>query len=149
MSDQPSVSALTAADVVDQCQQTLAHAWMVRTFVKHSDEVEQFPELMQVVRTVFDTSRALETRVSDPADYLRMLQKKLGKLRRASEQFAHDAPLASTHTNFAQAVISMRAAVADLERLLREGLAVVATPQGVTSAKTADDREYLADQEPH
>jgi hypothetical protein len=127
MSDQPSVSAPTTAAVVEQCQQALAHAWMVRTFVKHSDEAEQFPELMQVVRTVFDTSRALETRVSDPAGYLRMLQKKLGKLRRASEQFAQDAPQASTHTNFVQAVISLRAAVASLERLLQEGLAVVGT----------------------
>lgn len=114
------VSELTPSQIVDQCQQAMAHAWMVRTFVKHSDEAEQFPELMQLVRTVFDTARALETRVDDPPGYLHMLRKKVGKLRRACEQFAEDAPQASTHTNFVQAVISMRAAVASLERLLNQ-----------------------------
>jgi hypothetical protein len=112
------MSTESLAAVVEQCQQAMAHAWMVRTFVKHSDEAEQFPELMQLVRTVFDTARALETRVDDPPGYLRMLRKKVGKLRRASEQFAQDAPQASTHTNFVQAVVSMRAAVDSLSRLL-------------------------------
>lgn len=139
MSDQPSDTALSAAAVVERCQQALAHAWMVRTFVKHSEEAEQFPELMQVVRTVFDTSRALETRVGDPAGYLRMLQKKLGKLRRASEQFAHDAPQASAHTNFVQAVISLRAAVTELERLLQAGLAGVGTTAPPVSGSEATD----------
>lgn len=107
-------------DILDRCQKVLAHAWMVRTFVKHSEEVEEFPELMRLVRTVFDTSRALETKAGDPAAYLRMLEKKLGKLRNAADQFRHDAGLASTHTNFRQAVISMDACVEQLQRLLDE-----------------------------
>ena len=105
-------------EVVDECQKILAHAWMVRTFVKHSDEVEEFPELMNVVRTVFDISRALETKIDDPPGYLHMLRKKIGKLRKAAEQFRRDAPLASTHTNFQQAVISIDACVESLERWL-------------------------------
>jgi hypothetical protein len=119
---------------------------MVRTFVKHSDEAEQFPELMQLVRTVFDTARALETRVDDPPGYLRMLQKKLGKLRRASEQFAQDAPQASTHTNFVQAVISMRTAVETLERLLKKaplgapGSGTVAPESPAASPGHGDER---------
>ena len=144
MSDRSNVPAPAGADIIEQCQQALAHAWMVRTFVKHSDEVEQFPELMQLVRAVFDTARALETRVDDPAGYFRMLQKKLGKLRRASEQFAHDAPHASTHTNFAQAVVSMRAAVAALGALLPAGLAATGTP--ASPASTASSAEDETDQ---
>lgn len=96
----------------------MSHAWMVRTFVKHSPEVEDFPELMDVVRTVFDTSRALETRIDDPAGYFNMLRKKIAKLRKAAEKFRHDAPLASGHTNFKQAVESLTTCVADLEEIL-------------------------------
>src|SRR5262245_23704267 len=91
---------------VARCQDIMAHAWMVRTFVKHSPEVEDFPELMEIARAVFDTSRALETRVDDPAGYLNMLRKKIGKLRMATEKFRDDAPKASGHTNFKQAVSS-------------------------------------------
>jgi len=114
--------------VVARCQTVMAHAWMVRTFVKHSSEIEDFPELMGIVRSVFDTSRALETRVGDPAGYLAMLRKKLGKLRAAAAQFRIDAPLASSHTNFQQAVISIDACVDELARLLELGLSLTAAP---------------------
>lgn len=96
----------------------MSHAWMVRTFVKHSEEVEDFPELMQMVRTVFDTARALETRLDDPPGYLKMLRKKLGKLRAAADRFRTDAANASTHTNFEQASLSLDTCVADLAELL-------------------------------
>ncbi len=108
------------AEIVDRCQIVLAHAWMVRTFVKHSEEAEDFPDLMGVVRAVFDTARALETRVGDPRGYLRMLSKKIGKLRRAAEEFRGYAAEASTHTNFEQAVISIDACVEEFEQLLAE-----------------------------
>ncbi len=108
----------SAEEAVARCQTIMAHAWMVRTFVKHSPEVEDFPELMEIVRTVFDLSRALETRVDDPAGYLHMLKKKIGKLRQAAGKFRQDAPLASTHTNFQQAVLSMDACVVALEEIL-------------------------------
>ena len=108
----------------------MSHAWMVRTFVKHSEEVEDFPALMQIARTVFDTARALETRVDDPPAYFKMLQKKIGRLRAASDEFAVDAPEASVHMNFLQAVHSMRCAVRDLERLLAEGLAALRQDDG-------------------
>lgn len=109
-------------ELVDSCQTVLAHAWMVRTFVKHSTEVEDFPELMGIVRGVFDLSRAVETRVDDPAEYFKMLDKKLPSLRQAVEKFAIDAPLASTHTNFIQAVISIRASTEELTSLCTQGL---------------------------
>tara|TARA_B100000029_G_C17358349_1_gene881594 strand:- start:28 stop:384 length:357 start_codon:yes stop_codon:yes gene_type:complete len=108
------------AEIVDECQDMMAHAWVVRTFVKHCEEVEDFPELMGIVRAVFDTSRALETRLEDPPGYIKMLGKKIGRMRRATEQFRKDAPLASTHTNFVQAVRSIDLCVTRLETLLAE-----------------------------
>lgn len=111
----PSPEAAAAADRVER---EFAHLWMVRTFVKHSPEVEDYPELMQVVRAIFDASRAVETRRADPAAYLRMVRKKLTKLERAAEQFRHDAPLASDHTNFKMAVASLDASVRALRELL-------------------------------
>ena len=90
---------------------------MVRTFVKHSEEAEDAVELMALPRMVFDLSMALESRTGDPAAYHKMLGKKLGKLRKAAEQFAADAPGVSTHTNFAMAAASMAAVVAALAEL--------------------------------
>jgi hypothetical protein len=119
-SDVSSSSEDRLVEIVGECQDVMAHAWVVRTFVKHSEEVEDFPELMGIVRAVFDTSRALETRLEDPVGYIRMLSKKIGRMRRATEQFRRDAPLASTHTNFVQAVRSIDLCVTRLERLLAE-----------------------------
>ena len=113
-----SMTQPTQQEIVAECQRVMAHAWMVRTFVKHCEEVEDFPELMNAARVIFDTSRALETRVDDPPAYLHMLRKKIGKLRQAAEQFRADAAQASTHMNFQQAVISLEACVERLETLL-------------------------------
>lgn len=109
-----------AAEAVAQCQTIFAHAWMVRTFVKHSDEMEDFPELMQIVRAVFDTCRALEPKVPDPQAYLTTLKKKISKLRAAVMQFRVDAPVASDHENFRQAVLSMNGCLAELEAILKQ-----------------------------
>ncbi len=118
MTTESEIPRPTAAEAVARCQIVFAHAWMVRTFVKHSEVVEEFPELMQIVRTVFDTSRALESKIDDPAAYLTTLRKKIAKLRAAADQFRADAPGASDHTNFRQAVISMDGCVDELERIL-------------------------------
>ena len=109
---------MTPEQAVERCQLIFAHAWMVRTFVKHSETVEDFPELMQIVRNVFDASRALESKVSEPQEYLTTLRKKIGKLRAAADQFRTDAPVASTHTNFQQAVISMDGCIAEWDAVL-------------------------------
>lgn len=123
------------ADALTRCRTVLAHAWMVRTFVKHSPEAEDFPELMNLARTIFDVTRALETKHDDPAGYLHMLRKKLGKLRSAAEQFRHDAPLASSHTNFQQAVISIDGCVQELETIL----AAAGQPGPASQAKDEPD----------
>jgi len=108
-------------EIVRRCEQVMAHAWMVRTFIKHSDEAEDFPELMGLARIIFDLSRALETRINDPASYLKMLRKKIAKLKKASLEFEKDAPLASMHTNFQQAVCSINACCEQLQYYLDEG----------------------------
>ena len=104
---------MATAETIERCQKIMANAWMVRTFIKHCEEVEDFPELMGIVRSVFDTAMALETRLEDPDAYMKMLAKKIGKLRKAADQFREDAPLASTHTNFKQAVISIDFCIAE------------------------------------
>jgi hypothetical protein len=105
---------------VQRCQTILANAWMVRTFVKHSPEVKDYPELMDLVRAVFDTCRAVESRVAEPPAYLEKLRARWPKLRDAAVQFARDAPLASDHTNFKQAVIAMDGCVAALGEVLAQ-----------------------------
>ena len=112
------MNTYSPAEAMRRIDTLLSHVWMVRTFVKHSEEAEDFPELMGMVRAVFDTARALETRVGDPTAYVKMLSKKLGKVRAAAAQFRLDAAEASTHTNFEQAVISIEACVDEWQRLL-------------------------------
>jgi hypothetical protein len=68
-----------------------------------------------------------------------MLQKKIGKLRSAAEQFRHDAERASAHTNFKQAVISMDACVLELQCLLQRGLASHSHQQGPSTSAAATD----------
>ncbi len=114
----------TLSEVVVRCDEIMSHAWMVRTFIKHSEEVEDFPELdglMGIVRSVFDASRALETRVDDPAGYLKMLGKKIGKLKTAVVKFERDAFEVSEHSNFVMAVRSVQVCARDLEALLEHG----------------------------
>lgn len=140
VNDTNSMTDLT--DIVCRCDEILAHAWMVRTFIKHGEEIDDYPELMEIVRSVFDISRALETRQADPVGYLRMLNKKVGKLRKAAEQFAVDALKASTHTNFQQAVKSMSVCVRELQALSLRGQTLLATLSlPVNSAPSLDDDE--------
>ena len=126
--------------LVERAQAIMAHAWMVRTFVKHSTEAEDFPELMGIVRSVFDTARALETRVGDPAAYFKMLGKKIRKLEVAAEEFTRQAPDASTHTNFVQAVLSIRTCVDDLKGVLQQagGSRVPTTAEAATDEEESD-----------
>ena len=120
---------MTIAQVIERCDEVMAHAWMVRTFIKHSEECEDYPELlglMGIVRSVFDLSRALETRVAEPAAYLHMLRKKIGKLRQATEQFSTEAVQVSVHTNFVMAVRSIQVCTRELQALLDQGTALLA-----------------------
>ena len=137
MTDSSSITDLS--EIVGRCDELLAHAWMVRTFIKHGEEIDDYPELMEIVRSVFDISRALETRQADPVGYAKMLNKKVGKLRKAAEAFAVDALKASTHTNFQQAVKSMNVCVRELQSLSARGQELLAAMPPTASSAEVDE----------
>lgn len=124
----PDETAAKLTALVERSQKIMAHAWMIRTFVKHSDEVEDFPELNEMARTIFDVFRAVETQVNDPANYFKVVRKKVGKLRAAAEQFGKDAWHASTHTNFQQAAIAAKFLAEQLAEILSEAQALLPAP---------------------
>lgn len=115
-------------ELVARSQQVMAHGWMIRTFIKHCDEVEDFPELNEMARTIFDVFRAVETQVEDPVSYFRTVRKKLSKLKSAAEQFQQDAWHASTHTNFQQCAIAAKFLGQQLEELLQQAEALLPRP---------------------
>jgi len=134
------VRAHQLTKLVERSQKLMAHAWMIRTFVKHSDEVDDFPELNEMARTIFDVFRAVETQVRDPASYFKTVRKKLGKIKAASEQFAKDAWRASTHTNFQQAVIASRFLGEQLSEILEDAESLLPrpiAPPGMTLPRSA------------
>ena len=114
---QPTPAQL-ASQLAARADEVLAHAWMVRTFVKHSEEAEDFPELMDAARAIFDLCRAVEAKAADPVKKLKFLKLKLKGLRAAADAFREDAPAASDHMNFRQAVVSLDACVAELDRIV-------------------------------
>lgn len=114
------IANLTPADAMERINTIVAHAWMVRTFLKHAPEFEEDVERMEIPRTIFDFARAVETRYAerDADGYLKMVRKKLGKLRAAAEKFAAEQPGISNHTNFQQAAASLRGCVRAVDEIL-------------------------------
>lgn len=98
----------------------LSHVWMVRTFIKHAEELEDDPELNDVQRTLYDYMLALGSawKAQDEAAYIKQAKKKLSKLRQATDEFEQLQPEVSTHMNFQMAVRSLKQAVAEIERVL-------------------------------
>jgi len=113
-----------SAELMQAVDGQLAHVWMVRAFLKHSDEAAEDDELAEVHRELYDYMLALggPLKANDATEYLRVARKKLAKLRRATELFLQIQPEVSTHTNFQMAAASLRQAVAAVERLLAGGL---------------------------
>jgi hypothetical protein len=113
---------MSPAEAVERLNVVLAHAWMVRNFLKHADEIQEDEELLDVHRTLFDVIRAVEPsrERGDHAEYLRRLGNKLPKLRRAAEFFAREYRRASTHTNFEMAALSLTGVVRHVEEILAQ-----------------------------
>jgi hypothetical protein len=107
-------------EAVRRLQGILAHLWMVRTFLKHADEVQGDPDLLEVPRTVFDYVRAPEPAAQrgDIKDYLHRIKGKLPKLRHAAESFENDYRRVSDHTNFQMAALSLTTCVHQIEEIL-------------------------------
>lgn len=113
---------MAADDVMRRVDTLLSHVWMVRTFLKHSDEAAEDDELAEVHRELYDAMLAVGAAIqaNDADAYVRQAKKKLSKLRRATELFLRIQPEISTHTNFQMAARSLSAAVNEIGRLLDE-----------------------------
>jgi hypothetical protein len=111
---------MSTEDAMRRIDALLSHVWVVRTFVKHSEEAEDDDELMEVVRTLYDYSLALGPawNANDADAYLKLAQKKYAHLRDAARRFAELQPLVSDHTNFKMAVRSLTTAVSDIGGIL-------------------------------
>jgi hypothetical protein len=112
--------APSATELMRFVDTQLAHVWMVRAFLKHSDEAAEDDELAEVHRELYDYMLALggPLKEGNADDYLRLARKKLAKLRRATELFVRIQPEVSQHTNFQMAAASLSAAVSEIGRLL-------------------------------
>jgi len=110
---------MTPAEAVERLNVVLAHLWMVRTYLKHADDIQEDEELLEVPRTLYDSIRAVEPALQrgDTREYLRRLKGKLPKLRKLSEFFAREYKRASVHTNFEMASASLRGAVRQMEEI--------------------------------
>ena len=107
-------------DRMHEVDTLLSHVWMVRTFLKHSDEAEDDDELRSVHRALYDYSLSLGSHYAneDGESYLRQAKKKFRRLREANELFLAIQPEISNHTNFIMAARSLNAAVQQLAVLL-------------------------------
>lgn len=111
---------MTPVERMQAIDTQLAHVWMVRAFLKHSDEAASDEELAGVHRDLYDYMLALGGPLKEgrAEDYLKMAQKKFAKLREAAALFRQIQPDVSQHTNFQMAVASLDAAVRSIEQVL-------------------------------
>src|SRR5829696_1036613 len=112
-------AAMTPAEAVERLNFLLAHLWMVRTYLKHADEVTEDEQLIEIPRLLYDSIRAVEPAylAGDHATYLRRLKGKLPKLRKGAELFAREYKRVSAHTNFEMASLSLSGAVRQMEEV--------------------------------
>ena len=110
---------MSPQQAVERLNTVLAHAWMIRTFLKHADEIQESEEMLEVPRTLYDSIRAVEPALQrgDLASYLRRLKGKLPKLHRAAEYLALHFREFSPHTNFEMASASLTGVVRQMEEI--------------------------------
>ncbi|MDA7950380.1 MAG: amidohydrolase [Pirellulaceae bacterium] len=108
--------------IVEALDNQLAHVWMVRTFLKHSEEAEEDEELRSVSRDLYDVCLAVGPALAtnDDKTYLRQMKKKWSKLRKTTELYLEIQPEISGHTNFKMAARSLEVATGNIETLLAE-----------------------------
>jgi hypothetical protein len=110
---------MSPLEIMQRVDALLSHVWMVRTFLKHSDEAEESDLLPEVIRDLYDTCLAVGPAwdAQDVDAYRKVLQKKLPKLRAATRRFAEIQPEVSAHTNFKMALRSLQTAVNDIDEM--------------------------------
>lgn len=114
-------SSLSPEQRVARIDALMSHVWMVRTFLKHCDEVEDDEELQSIVRDLYDVLLAVGPAAAegDAQAYLKQAKKKFGRLRRAEELYREIQPEVSGHTNFAMAARSLTTATAEIAALVK------------------------------
>ncbi len=107
-------------ELMMRIDELVSHVWMVRTFLKHSDEAVDDEELADVHRGLYDYMLALGPSLEsgDYKRYLHIARKKLSKLRAATKLFLEIQPEVSGHMNYRMAARSLKLAVTEIERLL-------------------------------
>ncbi len=130
--DTSNDSLLEPHDRMKAIDDQVSHMWMVRAFVKHSDEAVDDEELAEVHRGLYDFMLALGPALdaNDANKYLKIAKKKLAKLLAAAELFHEIQPDVSGHTNFRMASHSLRVAVARIRHLLQS------MPAGTSASQT-------------
>jgi cob(I)alamin adenosyltransferase len=115
------MTELSPSELMRLIDTQLAHVWMVRAFLKHSEEAAEDDELAEVHRELYDYMLALggPLKEGNAEEYFKLAHKKFAKLRRATELFVRIQPEVSQHTNFIMAAASLQAAVGELDRLLQ------------------------------
>ena len=105
---------------VRRIEELVSHIWMVRTFLKHSEEAGEDEELRAVYRGLYDFMMALGGPVAGAGDqaYLKMAKKKFRKLRESTGLLAEIQPEISSHTNFQMAVASLQVVTREVGELL-------------------------------
>jgi hypothetical protein len=123
---------MSPTEAVERLNVLLAHLWMVRTYLKHADEVVNDEELVEIPRLLYDSIRAVEPAYlkGDTATYLRRLKGKLPKLRKGAEMFAREYKRVSAHTNFEMAAMSFSGAVRQMEEVFARIQAGPIEPEG-------------------
>ena len=111
---------MTPDEAMRRIDSVLSHVWMVRTFLKHSEEAEEDDELNQVQRGLYDFMLALggPLDAGDADRYLHQARKKFSKLKKTTELFVQIQPDITGHMNFVMAARSLSEAVEEIEKLL-------------------------------
>ena len=123
---------MTLEEAAARVDTAMAHAWMVRTFLKHAEEIAENDEFLDVHRTIFDCIRAVEpARLrGDLPEFFHRLRGKLSKLRKAAIFFAANYRSVTDHTNWQMAALSLTGVVQQLEEIVAQVPRGVPPPPG-------------------
>jgi hypothetical protein len=121
---------MTSNEAMDNLNTILAQAWMVRTFLKHAEEIQEDEAMLEVPRMIFDYIRALEPSYQrrDAKEYLRRAKGKLARLRQVADYLTAEYPRVSDHTNYQMAAASLNDCVQRINDVLQE-VETVAAPE--------------------
>jgi hypothetical protein len=138
---------MSPEEAVRRLNTILAHAWMIRTFLKHADEIQGDEQMLDVPRTLYDSIRAVEPahQRGDLADFLRRLKGKHPKLRRAAAHFSAHYREFSPHTNFEMAAASLRGVVEAMEEVFNAVNWQEVQALGSSSSDNTPPRDPLED----